>query len=226
MLKKLLAALMFPAIFFGGSESKAGEVIAEIGSQRIVIPTVPEFVDVGREPSLTRLAVSLIEPNAKLISGFFRKDAQDRYIILKTPKALETATLSVADFKGMKDSMKRSTANMSRVGDLATSQAVKQRQEVNAASHHDFKDMKFGEPAILEVERDDEYGFGYTAITKIKGNIDGKSVAWNSLMCANVLRVKGKLIFVQVFANHNSQADIDWLRGTCRTFVSSLISAN
>lgn len=226
MLKKLFVVLALPIFFYASSESQAGELLAEIGGQRFVIPTVTGLVDGGRDPSLNRLATSLIEPNAKLVSALFRKDAPDKYIILKTPKAIETATLSAADFKGIRDSMKRSTANMSRIGDLATTQAIQQRQEVNAATNHDFKDMAFGAPAILDVLRDDEFGFGYTAITKIKGSIDGKSTAWNSLMCANALRVKGKLIFVHVYAVHNSQADVDWLRSTCKTFVSSFISAN
>lgn len=169
-----------------------------------------------------------MEPNAKLVYALFRKENPDKYILVKTPKEIEMSTLSINDFRGIKDSMKRSTLNMSKFADIANAnaQARQSVQDVNDATGHNFKDMAFGAPSIIEVERDDEYGFGYTAITKIKGNIDGKNVAWNSLMCAHALKLKGKLMIIHVFSVHHTQADVDWVRNTCRTFVTRLVTAN
>lgn len=226
MLKELVLLLSLSLTISAAAQAYAGDIQPEIGGQRFSIPAVPGFVDAGTDPALTRIAMSFVEANAKLVAARFRKESPDRYIVVKTPTAIEKSTLSTAEFASIRDSMKKSTSNMAKFGELANAQAIPKRQEISNVTGHDFKDMAFGTPFIINVERDDASGFGYTAMTKIKGNIDGKDTAWNSLMCANALKLKGKLVFVHVYAIHRSQADIDWLRSTCRTFVTSLIAAN
>ncbi|BBB68450.1 hypothetical protein UNDYM_4197 [Undibacterium sp. YM2] len=204
-----------------------------VGTQTFSIPVLPALVDMRGNARVMEMGSAVMEPSARLLTIFVERDNPgindleiDRYITVKTSKKWEQATLGKNDFRDLKGVLKRSTANLGALSELGNSRLPEQEKKISKALDVRMEQMSVGVPILIEVQRDEEFGYGFTYAVRYKAEIDGKSRTWVTAICNNVLLLKGKLIFINTYGLYKSEGDLQWVKNTCRDFTKGFISAN
>lgn len=215
------------------SYAYSGTAIVAVGQQSISIPSLPTLTDMRANARVMEWGGALIEPSARLLAIFVEKDSPgvrdltiDRYITIKTPKKWEQASLTRKDFQDLKAVLRKSTANLTGLSELANSRVAGQEQQISKALNAQMERMSVGAPVLIEVQRDDEHGYGYTYAARYQASIEGKSRTWVSASCGSTLLLKGKLLIINIFSLYRNASDIQWVRNTCREFVNGVVSDN
>lgn len=205
--------------------AQANENTVTVGAEKITIPAVPSLDDYTTDPKNQRIAASLIESNAQLLSFQAQLGPVPRYLIAKVPKATVSKSMSTLEFRTFTAYSRSNLKNLEQYSDLATRQATERSAQLNQtlAPGHVVEEIKFDAPTLVGIDRDDDVAFTRTEVVPMKFQIDGQPKTSMVVMCASAILVKGKFVIAQLFGPIK---EIAWTRSTCNKFVMDLAMQN
>jgi hypothetical protein len=220
-------ALMLAAVLTVGSmpAAQANDHTVTVGVEKITIPAVSGLDDYTTDPKSQQIAAPLIESNAQLLSFQARLDSAPRYLIVKVPKAIVGKSISTPEFRTFTAYSRSNLKNLERYSDVATQQATEKIAHFNRtlAPMHFVRDIEFGAPTLVSIDRDDDFAFTRTEVVPMQFQIDGQPKTSMVVMCASAILVKGKFVIAQLFGPIKK---IEWTRSTCNKFVTDFAMQN
>jgi hypothetical protein len=204
-----------------------------VGDKTIVISGIHNLEDAQANKKILGAVSLLIPSSARLLTVFVEKENlrnQDlnfkRLIAVSTQTRTEQQILSLRDFEQTRASMREALSHLKTYSDRAMAQLSKNSSEMAEIINTKTLQFNLGEPTLLEIQRDDDVSFGQTVLMKVQAKADKKEGSWNNAICGNGLLLHGKLVFVTVRGEYNSDEDLQWVRSTCKKFVDRVIADN
>ena len=189
-------------------------------------------------PEYRRLAEINTYKNNRLLAVYFSEEdvgrimkdedaKMGRYMLVQTMESAANKKISKSQFidfaGGMKD-------DQYKLWDQYKSKIVPWLENTsdNISNEYDFIDyeMKIGEPVPLGIYYDTPEAFSFALLTKYSGSKGGNAFKSVVIGGSTVMLINKKMLFVYVYANFNSQDDIDWVRGISKSWIKSIQSVN
>jgi len=226
-LRFLFAAFMFSLLL--PLQLSANETVS-IGNQSLSIPLPAPFVRVdGLSKLVDQAMASMLPPsNRSLMMIATPADAarikagtpgdMPRFMSVQTLREAESQTISLREFKEISEELEKQFSAGGSGMQTAQSQINQQLKNNNLGV-----DLKLGETRSLGIyeKSPQAFQFGLMMKAQIGGGAPETIVA-----SASVLNVKGKILYLYVYADFHSQADTDWSRTTLKAWTDSILAAN
>jgi len=236
---------------FGIKDSAYGEerkIYVFVGDTKIVIDVPPDFVEVPRNasPELWKIAENWTTNTKELLALIVEKDVIDsstkkstaskKYLLVQAPRQYKNVKLTDEDFGQFKKDLKQSQ-NTTEETEEKTEKKIKRKRDEDK-SEESVKVPKnllaeFKDPNRLE-SGSFPLGFFHETANSI-GNVvlikqilggHGQKAAYFTVVATNVVFLRGKLFFLYVIKEYQSQSDSDWVKIMSEHWVNTTIGFN
>lgn len=198
------------------------------GGTPIKIPAPDaDLIEVGYD---VREQMEIFVPSSnRLLCGFMREVDIPRFVkgeenfILPKYASVQVArqgeyqNFKTTDFKDLVVYVKDSLgAEMAAITEESEAEFNRRMESMN------LEKISFGKPVQLGTffSKDNTYSFGMLVT-----NSDGK-MSWTMVIGTTFVRVKNRLLFVYIFANHKDDATIAMVRKTSEQWADAILAAN
>lgn len=229
MIKKILLGI----ILLGITSVYAKDTVL-VGQTEINIPQVEGFQSIGPSHLMYDIMLNFVPPTNELLDIKIKNsdiDAEirgmepeyNRYIVMQTYIPTKNRVVSKNEFEQLRNFLDNQYVEMtkaiqSQVDELAEkgSKEVSNKYSVEMAA-------KITDNVPLEVFHNQ--GSRFSAMNLMTGNVmvEGQSESVSTTMGLNVLHVKGKVIYLYVYEEADSQAARDWVKNISTEFSEALI---
>lgn len=229
MIKKILLGI----ILLGITSVYAKDTVL-VGQTEITIPQVEGFQSIGPSHLMYDIMLNFVPPTNELLDIKITNsdiDAEvrgtepeyNRYIVMQTYIPTKNRVVSKNEFGQLRSFLDNqyvqvTKAIQSQVDELAEkgSKEVSNKYSVEMAA-------KITDNVPLEVFHNQ--GSRFSAMNLMTGNVmvDGQSESVSTTMGLNVLHVKGKVIYMYVYEETDSQSARDWVKKMSTEFSEALI---
>ena len=222
-----VAALLFAALVgMAGTPADAVPFVLRLGPDRLVLDTPPGFLDTAAfsSPRLSDIAETLTSAsNRVLLFGLSDADARRftvgdqlelrRYLLVATPRAAERNLVTAGEFAAIHTDAMRNLAAAPPPGDF-----IQYLQGRPAGQAH-----------MLALVRQDAQ-----ALTYLQGTMQLRPETRDSRALPPVFRlssttitlIAGKALYLSIFTEFESAADIDWINTAAERWVAELQRLN
>ena len=214
---------ILPVLLLAASSASAAPFAVQVGDARVALDAPPGFADVQStgSPRLFELAEALTSPSNRILL-FALEDADvrrfslgdslelRRYVIVVTPKNLESARTTLAAFQALAaDSLRELGSPAPASSDIRPYLDAQQR----------------GRPGLLsELRRDQDV----TAV--LQGarlpDMPRAHEARYLLSTMTLMLVRGKPLNLAIYTSYAGDADLEWIRGTTLRWIDELQRLN
>ena len=217
---RILAGLLLCA-----SSALAAPFAVQVGDARLALDAPPGFADVQDtgSPRLLELAESLTSASNRILL-FALEDADvrrfslgdslelRRYVIVVTPKNLESARVTLAAFHALvADSLRE-------LGPPAPA-STDTRQYLDAQPR--------GRPGLLAELRKDQDMIAVLQGTRLPDAARSRDAPPRYLLSTTALMlVRGKALNLAIYTSYAGEADLEWIRGTTLRWIEELQRLN
>ena len=219
----LLSLLLLPLAV------RANEAI-KVGDETIAIPLPTGFVRFdGLNPQVDQLMQSMIPPtNRSLLVGATAQDAAlakaktpgnlSRFMNIQTMVKVEGEKISLSEFETVRGELEKQFAASGTGPEGFQSEVNKRIADAKLPIA-----LKLGETRMLGVyeKSDRSIDMGMMMNTQV-----GTQAPETMVAAASCVDVRGKVLFLYVYADYHNQADVDWTRTTVKSWRESILATN
>ncbi|MGD2126277.1 MAG: hypothetical protein PVG99_09370 [Desulfobacteraceae bacterium] len=240
-MKKAFMLVLLAMLFCTQSALAETELVGiSLGGVNIQLPAPNGFSEVSDvSPQIRNRAERLTPPQNRLLA-FFVPDAAlqrfkkgevatlvyDRYMVVQAFRGMESGNVSSQQFRELVRHIRQEQGHLSeRDRERAQSYIDDVSKELSKERGISI-DLKVGQPLSLGVFAEGDNFIAYAGLTKYKIAAEGKALEMVNASAISFIRVKKKLIFGYVYAKHDSEKDIDWVRAAAKDWIQKILSAN
>jgi len=207
----------------------ANEAI-KVGDETLSIPIPQGFVRYdGINPKIDQMMQSLLPAtNRSLMVIATQLDADrakagqprnlGRFMNVQTARAVEDKTATLSDFAELSAELEKQSGPGGNLFAGAESEANRQIAKLGVG-------LKLGETRMLGVFEKTKQSLDFGIMAKIQFG-STSTLSETMIAGASVVDVRGKVIFLYVYADYAGQADLTWVRSTVKAWRESIVAAN
>jgi hypothetical protein len=240
---------------FGIKDSAYGDerkIYVFVGNTKIAIEVPPDFVEVPRNasPELWKIAENWTTNTKELLALIVEKDVIDsstkkstaskKYLLVQAPRQYKNVKLTDEDFDQFKKDLKQSQYTTEETEEKTEK---KMKMKIKRKRDEDKSEESVKVPKNLLAEFKDPnrlesgsfpLGFFHETANSI-GNVvlikqilggHGQKAAYFTVVATNVVFLRGKLFFLYVIKEYQSQSDSDWVKIMSEHWVNTTIGFN
>jgi hypothetical protein len=223
-----------------------------VGGTKIAIDVPPDFVEVPRSasPELWKIAESWTSDTKELLALIVEKNvinsstkkstALPKYLLVQAPRQSKNVKLTDDDFGQFKKDFKQTHKTTEKREEepekkpKKKSLIKKEKEEAEESVELPKNPLaEFEDPNRLEsgsfplgVFQETDYSISNVVLIKqIKGG-HGQKAAYFTTVATNVMFLKGKLFFLYVLKDYQSQSDSEWVEIMSEHWVNTTIGIN
>lgn len=220
------------------ASAESSQTVVKVGSATITLPIPEGFLDQEKElPQFRQILESFVYPKNRLIGSFLDKEdirrlkdgkdaSMDRYFMVQTPHASDTATMSAAQFEQAKG----------QVQNQFTSQIKTMRPEIQTLMNDAYSNvekmtgmgmqMKLGETVPLGLFAETPSSLTFGLLTKSTLSVGGRSEEMTQVAGTVIALVKGKPLFLYAYATYRTPEDLEWVKAAAKQWQARLQELN
>jgi hypothetical protein len=216
---RILASLVLFA-----STALAAPFAVQVGDARLALDAPPGFADVQAtgSPRLLELAESLTSASNRIllfaledadVRRFSLGDSPElrRYVIVVTPRSLESARVQLSAFQGLVADALR------EVGPPVPASSDVRRY---------LDGQPRGQPALLAELRKDQDVVAVLQSARLPDAPRSRDAPRYLLSTMTMMLVRGKALNLAIYTSYASDADLEWIRGTTLRWIEELQRLN
>lgn len=216
---RILASLVLFA-----SPALAAPFAVQVGDARLALDAPPGFADVQAtgSPRLLELAESLTSASNRIllfaledadVRRFSLGDSPElrRYVIVVTPKSLESARVQLSAFQGLVADALR------EVGPPVPASSDVRRY---------LDGQPRGQPALLAELRKDQDVVAVLQSARLPDAPRSRDAPRYLLSTMTMMLVRGKALNLAIYTSYAADADLEWIRGTTLRWIEELQRLN
>jgi hypothetical protein len=216
---RILASLVLFA-----SPALAAPFAVQVGDARLALDAPPGFADVQAtgSPRLLELAESLTSASNRIllfaledadVRRFSLGDSPElrRYVIVVTPRSLESARVQLSAFQGLVADALR------EVGPPVPASSDVRRY---------LDGQPRGQPALLAELRKDQDVVAVLQSARLPDAPRSRDAPRYLLSTMTMMLVRGKALNLAIYTSYASDADLEWIRGTTLRWIEELQRLN
>lgn len=216
---RILASL---ALF--ASTALAAPFAVQVGDARLALDAPPGFADVQAtgSPRLLELAESLTSASNRIllfaledadVRRFSLGDSPElrRYVIVVTPKSLESARVQLSAFQGL-------------VADALREVGPPVPASTDVRRYLDGQPR--GQPALLAELRKDQDVVAVLQSARLPDAPRSRDAPRYLLSTMTMMLVRGKALNLAIYTSYAADADLEWIRGTTLRWIEELQRLN
>jgi hypothetical protein len=216
---RILASL----VLFAGT-ALAAPFAVQVGDARLALDAPPGFADVQAtgSPRLLELAESLTSASNRIllfaledadVRRFSLGDSPElrRYVIVVTPRSLESARVQLSAFQGL-------VADALREVGPPVPASTEVRRYLDGQPR--------GQPALLAELRKDQDVVAVLQSARLPDAPRSRDAPRYLLSTMSMMLVRGKALNLAIYTSYASDADLEWIRGTTLRWIEELQRLN
>ncbi|HYL25367.1 MAG TPA: hypothetical protein VEV21_13340 [Burkholderiales bacterium] len=216
---RILASLVLFA-----STALAAPFAVQVGDARLALDAPPGFADVQAtgSPRLLELAESLTSASNRIllfaledadVRRFSLGDSPElrRYVIVVTPRSLESARVQLSAFQGL-------VADALREVGPPVPASTEVRRYLDGQPR--------GQPALLAELRKDQDVVAVLQSARLPDAPRSRDAPRYLLSTMSMMLVRGKALNLAIYTSYASDADLEWIRGTTLRWIEELQRLN
>jgi hypothetical protein len=216
---RILASLVLFA-----STALAAPFAVQVGDARLALDAPPGFADVQAtgSPRLLELAESLTSASNRIllfaledadVRRFSLGDSPElrRYVIVVTPRSLESARVQLSAFQGL-------VADALREVGPPVPASTEVRRYLDGQPR--------GQPALLAELRKDQDVVAVLQSARLPDAPRSRDAPRHLLSTMSMMLVRGKALNLAIYTSYASDADLEWIRGTTLRWIEELQRLN
>jgi len=230
-MKRLVGTVVFILVFVFSNSVLSVDI--KVGSTLIHLPSLAGYVEISQDfPEIRKTAESLTPSENRLLAVFL-SDADvakalqgeiigfDKYVLIQTFREGESQRLSKASFGEIKPILKQNLGlNKDALADT-NKRLVESFTEISERRQIDLL-AEVEKPILFSIDTNTETAIGGTSISRQVGTINGSEsshvLIWNQ---TNIL-IKGKILFIYMYANYEGKNSIDSLRWNAVDWIRNI----
>lgn len=233
-----IAWLLLGTLCLAGAQAQTASAPLQVGGVAIEAPALPGFNEISKiSPDVVALAEAMIPATNRLL-GVYLSDRDyeklvngespdfDRYMFIQVHRELENKNVSRADFREISTQLKAQQdtiledvrEDVGKIFDSASDQISK--------DYDVSLDMQLGDQKSLGVFLDQPNAVAFTSLVKYQGNLEGESFDYIMAGSTMLMKVKRRLLYVYVYSQYETQADVDWVESRTSELANLLLTAN
>jgi hypothetical protein len=202
-------------------------VKVRVSDRIIMIPCPPGFVEVGENkrdffpaaPNNRLLAIFVSPQDLPLLDGDAARDIE-HYMQVQVSRRAEDRPIGAADFKELVGGVReQQDARWEEIRDKMNTMLSDAAKESK-----DFPQMEIGKPIPLGTFLNKESAYGFAMLMSL--NAGGRPKPIKMVCGACFIKVKERLLFTYVYAKHEGNQSIEWVRRTSQDWVDRVIADN
>lgn len=206
------------------STALAAPFAVQVGDARLALDAPPGFADVQAtgSPRLLELAESLTSASNRIllfaledadVRRFSLGDSPElrRYVIVVTPKSLESARVQLSAFQGLVADALR------EVGPPVPASSDVRRY---------LDGQPRGQPALLAELRKDQDVVAVLQSARLPDAPRSRDAPRYLLSTMTMMLVRGKALNLAIYTSYAADADLEWIRGTTLRWIEELQRLN
>ena len=212
-------------------------VIKKLGNTTVRIPAPVGYTDPSEDSHTIARMARMFTPPSNLSVAFFmdRADIKNilagkgemrRYMMVQSYRSTEYKVISREEFKRFKEVL---VSQQDALSKWATADANRHLQNVKGEMNRITKSkvsVKIGEMVPLGVYHEDSHSIAMAIYTKVATNKNNKKSDRDMIIGATTALVKGKLMFLYVYSEYNSESDLAWAKAKSLSWLKRVKQAN
>jgi hypothetical protein len=233
-----IAWFLFGMLCLAGAQAQTTINPLQVGGVTIDAPALAGFNEISQiSPDVVALAQTMIPATNRLL-GVYLSDRDyeklvngespdfDRYMFIQVHRELENKNISRADFREISTQLKAQQdtilddvrEDVGKIFDSASNQISK--------DYDVSLDMQLGDQKSLGVFLDQPNAVAFTSLVKYQGSLEGESFDYVMAGSTMLMKVKRRLLYVYLYSQYETQADVDWVESRTSELANLLLMAN
>jgi hypothetical protein len=235
MKSKSVCLMILLFLYTGTIAALAQNVEVNVGWNSIQIPVPYGFRDVSKvSPDTWKMIEVRTYGYYKLLSVFLLENDYDqiskgqqrlfeRYIDVKKDRASEGEDISADSFAEIKTELKKYMSNFNQAA--FESHIYRSHRAKDNLGEYGITDTYFLDKLTpLSVIAEGKNFISYAVKITTRQNDRRGSIP--KVTSVNIIRVKNRLLFVDIHSAYRSQDDLDWLKGISKALADEIVKAN
>jgi len=209
-----------------------------VGDVKINVPPYSEFSEISSISTETfEMFQGMCPPSNYLLAVFLTQDdvgrlllgepaILNRYMMVQSYKEIETLTLTKHQFVEIRREIRKQWDSLSQESRKSIDQMTEKAGDVFSDKYDIELAFKIGDIVPLGVDSETTSSITVSQLAKYNINLDGEDVESVMAYATTTLLVKGKVIYLYVYKQYQTEKDIEWVRKTTEEYTKQILSAN
>ena len=205
-----------------------------IGNTEIKVPQVEGFQSIGQSHIMHEIMLSFVPPTNELLDIKIANDDIDaeirgmepeykRYIVMQTYIPTKNRSVTKTEFDQLRMFLDSQYEEMTKAIESKIDEMAEKGSKEISDKYSLEMAMKITDNVPLEIFYNQDQRFSAMNLMTGSVDIEGQSESVSTTMGLNVLHVKGKIIYLYVYEESDSEAARDWVKKMSTDFSKAII---